>query len=261
MSRDLISLPPIAAEARIRYGEAPSQFFGVWCAKGAAGGVAVMIHGGFWRAKYDLAHASHLCAALAESGVSVANLEYRRVGETGGGWPGSLEDVKRGVAAAREYFGALPVVVGHSAGGHLALRLAAEDENIKAVVALAPVAVLQLAAELNLSNGAVVEFLGCELSKVQVLLDAACPSLQPSTIPRILVHGAADDVVPISLSRKFAELRRTDVGKISLVEIAGANHFDLIDPESSAWPTVCDCVLHSIRTGYPSAATNRSTKR
>lgn len=75
------------------------------------------------------------------------------MGEAGGGWPGSLEDVRHGVAAAHEYVGAIPLVIGHSAGGHLALKLAAEDPNIKAVIALAPVAVLQLAEELNLSNG------------------------------------------------------------------------------------------------------------
>lgn len=246
MSRDITSLPPVTAEAQVRYGESRSQFFDVWCAKGPARGAAVMIHGGFWRAKYDLTHASHLCAALAEAGISAANLEYRRLGETGGGWPGSLDDVRHGVAAAREYFGSGPVVVGHSAGGHLALRLASESPKIKAVIALAPVAVLQLADELNLSNSAVSEFLGSKPSESQDLLNAACPSLHPSTIPRILVHGTMDDVVPIALSREFVRLRKNDLGEVSLVEIAAADHFDLIDPESSAWSTVRDCVLRSL---------------
>lgn len=74
MRWDITSLPPVAAKAQIRYGEARSQFFDVWPAKEPCG-AAVMIHGGFWRVKYDLAHASHLCAALAEAGVSIANLE------------------------------------------------------------------------------------------------------------------------------------------------------------------------------------------
>src|SRR5512141_66012 len=217
MSRNLISLTPVPAQERVRYGESPSQFFDVWRAKNSVRGAAVMIHGGFWRAKYDLAHTSHLCAALAESGVSIANLEYRRAGEAGGGWPGSLHDVNTGVAEAREYFEAIPVVLGHSAGGHLALRFAAENPNIKAVIALAPVAVLQLAVELNLSNGAVSEFLGHNPDESQDLLNAACPSEQASTVPRILIHGSADDTVPISLSRRFVELRRNDVGKVSLV--------------------------------------------
>lgn len=242
----MTTLPPVAADERIRYGEHPSQFFDLSWAKGAARGVAVMIHGGFWRARYDLTHASHLCAALAEAGVSTANLEYRRVGEEGGGWPGSLEDVIRGVEAAGEQLGAAPVVLGHSAGGHLALRLAAENPTIKGVVALAPVADLQLAHELNLSNDAVSEFLGRNASEAQVLLDAACPSRHSSDVPRILIHGTADDVVPISLSRRFRDLRKNDSGRVELVEIAGADHFDLIDPESSAWSTVRDCVLRSL---------------
>jgi len=246
MRRDLISLTPAPAQERVRYGKSPSQFFDVWRAKNSVRGAAVMIHGGFWRVKYDLYHASHLCAALAESGVSIANLEYRRVGEAGGGWPGSLHDVKAGVAQAREYLGLSPVILGHSAGGQLALRLAVENPDIKAVIALAPVAVLQLAAELNLSNGAVSEFLGHNPDESQYFLNAACPSLQASTVPRILIHGTADDVVPISLSRRFVELRRNDVAKVSLVEIPGADHFDLIDPESTAWPTVRDCVLRSL---------------
>jgi acetyl esterase/lipase len=82
-------------------------------------------------------------------GVITANLEYRRVGQPGGGWPGTFEDVAAGIKAASEHVGGAAVVVGHSAGGHLALRLASESVPLKAVVALAPVANLRLAYELE----------------------------------------------------------------------------------------------------------------
>jgi acetyl esterase/lipase len=202
-----------------------------------------MIHGGFWRARYDLTHASHLCAALAAAGLAVANLEYRRVGEAGGGWPGSLEDVQRGVAAAHKFFGITPVVLGHSAGGHLALRMASEQTEIKEVVALAPVADLWLAYELNLSAGAVAEFLDADPANSPEVLEAACASKHRVKVSTVLVHGTADADVPIELSQSYVAARRDD-SHVNLLEIGGADHFDLIDPESAAWPTVRECVLN-----------------
>jgi acetyl esterase/lipase len=203
-----------------------------------------MIHGGFWRAKYDLSHASHLCAALADAGLAVANLEYRRVGEPGGGWPGSFEDVLRGIVAVRQFFGTPPVVLGHSSGGHLALRIASERLEIKGVVALAPVADLRIAYELTLSNGAVAEFLGADPRESPKIMEAACASKHVAKVSVILIHGTADNDVPIELSRSYSEARKNDDSHIELVEISLANHFDLIDPESEAWPTVRDCVLN-----------------
>lgn len=244
MNREITALQPVPAETRVRYGDRPSQFLDVWGPRSQSiRGAAVMIHGGFWRVKYGLGHASHFCAALAAAGLSVANLEYRRVGENGGGWPCSLDDVLRGVKTAHEYLGAAPVVLGHSAGGHLALRIASETSEIKAVVALAPVADLQRAYALNLSNGAVVEFLGQDSKHLPELLESACAMNHTSEIPRVLVHGAADDVVPIELSRNYVEARKGDPGSVTLLEIPGANHFDLIDPQSAAWPTIRDIVL------------------
>jgi acetyl esterase/lipase len=90
MSRDITSLPPIAADERVTFGTDPSQFFDGWVPRDApARGAAIMIHGGFWRARYDLTHASHLCVALAANGIAVVSLEYRRVGD-GGGWRGLM---------------------------------------------------------------------------------------------------------------------------------------------------------------------------
>ena len=243
MSRDVTELPPVEADERVHYGKHPSQFFDVFRAKEKLRGIAVMIHGGFWRSRYDLMHASHVCAALAGEGVSVANLEYRRVGEKGGGWPGTLEDVRAAVGAAFDRLGELPVVIGHSAGGHLALRLAGEFLMMKGVVALAPVADLQLAYELDLSNGAVREFLGDDPKDGPILIHHACASRHSSRLRRIIVHGTADDVVPIQLSRNYISRRKADEGVVELVEIAGAGHMDLVDPESSAWPVVRDCVM------------------
>jgi acetyl esterase/lipase len=171
---------------RVHYGGQPSQFFEVWHPERAEAGFTVFIHGGFWRAKYDLSHANPFCAELAAMGIATANVEYRRIGQPGGGWPGTFEDVVAGLKCASEYFGNTPVVVGHSAGGHLALRLAGEPIRLKAVIGLAPVADLRLAYELNLSNGAVMEFLGLP-EAMRSLYDEACASSHDLSVPGFIV--------------------------------------------------------------------------
>lgn len=250
MGRDITLLPPVAADRRVSYGPEAAQFFDLWEATGPRLGVAVMIHGGFWRARYDLTHASHLCAALARNGVATASLEYRRVGDPGGGWPGTLTDVIAGTEAVRQHFGEEPVILGHSAGGHLALLLASKSTHLRGIVALAPVASLQLAYKLNLSNGAAVEFVGGTPSQRPLDYQEACPLRHASIIRRELVHGVADEVVPIELSRAYLEARKSDMGGVRLSQIANADHFDLIDPESNAWPTVLATTAALLRSPH-----------
>ena len=111
----------------------------------------INIHGGFWRAKYDLAHAGHLCAALQASGIATANVEYRRVGNHGGGWPGSFADICDAHqfllqnADAYRIDPSRLVVMGHSAGGQLALCLAAHEAALHGVISLAGVVDLRRA--------------------------------------------------------------------------------------------------------------------
>jgi len=258
MSRDITAAPPVPADQRHSYGVDASQFFDLFLphamapasAAAFASGFAVMIHGGFWRAKYDLAHTSHLCAALAAAGYPCINLEYRRAGSGpggGGGWPTTFNDLQTGLAAARKLFAAAPVVIGHSAGGHLALRLAAplagNTADIRAVLALAPVADLQLAYDLHLSHDAVVEFLGGTPAERPDIYAAADAARHPSRLHRTLIHGTQDAVVPIALSHSYCEkMRAADSAEVELIELADAGHFDLIDPQSKAWPRVLECV-------------------
>ena len=242
MKRDITELAPVPAEKRIRYGEQPSQFFDVFLPKTKRElGAAMMIHGGFWRVKYDLLHTSHLCAALADAGIAVANLEYRRVGEIGGGWPGSYEDVLTGFDRVAQEFSPTLVVLGHSAGGHLALRMAV-DRSPAGVVALAPVADLQRAYQLNLSHGAAAEFVAGTPQSDREGFQAADPMRHRSNVKRTLLHGTNDDVVPISLSESFVRARGADSGKVRLARIEGADHFDVIDPQSQAWEDVVSSV-------------------
>lgn len=242
MTRDITSIPPVAANDRIRYGTEPFQFFDLFLPPNEAHASAMIIHGGFWRARYDLQHTSHFCAALSREGIAVANLEYRRVGEPGGAWPGTYEDILAGFDAIQKKLGNHIVVLGHSAGGHLALRLAA-DRHPTGVVALAPVADLTQAFELNLSNGAVMEFLGGTPETIPSIYEAADPRHHASSVQRCLIHGEQDDTVPISISYSYLKARGSDKPDIILLKIKEANHFDLINPESpSGWNPVLKTV-------------------
>jgi acetyl esterase/lipase len=232
---------------RISYGRDASHFFELWHPEREMAGFVIFIHGGFWRAKYDLSHANPFCRALAARGIITANLEYRRVGQLGGGWPGTFKDLTAGLRAASKRLGQLPVVVGHSAGGHLALRLASEPLPLRAVVALAPVADLRLAYERNLSRGAVAEFLGGTPETMPSRYDEACASLHTSIRRCLIVHGTEDEDVPIDITRQFVAAGRKETHPPSLLEIPHAGHMDLIDPESPTGVTVIDLVVSLAR--------------
>ena len=100
-----------------------------------------------------------------------------------------------------------------------------------------------MAYQMNLSNSAVAEFLGGTPGAIPGLYAEACPSLHSSSVRRVLIHGTDDDIVPISLSREFMDARQNDRPAVRLIEIESAGHFDLIDPESEAFPTVLQMVV------------------
>jgi acetyl esterase/lipase len=259
MSDDILTLAPPPADARIAYGSDPNQFFDLRLPreKKSAYPLVINIHGGFWRAKYNLDHAGHLCAALSAKGLATANLEYRRVGNEGGAWPGTFADIRAAYsflvqnAAKHNLDSRRIVVMGHSAGGQLALCLAAHEPNVTRVVSLAGVVDLQRAYQLHLSHDAVVEFLRGTPSEVPDHYREADP--MQLAIPQArqwLIHGSGDDVVPPDFSRDYlaAKQKRTGSQKenIQLLEIAGAGHFDVIDPRSQAWKQVEQTVLQFV---------------
>ncbi len=238
MSKErLLSEPAPPADARLAYGPHVSQFLEFRRARvPGMRPLVIMIHGGFWRERFNLLYAGHACAALSEAGFVTANLEYRRVGEAGGGWPGTLEDIHVAAAFARRHaaeFGgdsARCVAMGHSAGGHLALWLAAELQDLSRIVALGPVATLHQL----LSDRATVDFLGGTADEVPERYAHADPA-RPSCVPRVIIHGTEDESVPIAFSRAYA-------APAQLIEVPGADHFAVIDPLHPAWLRVLEQV-------------------
>lgn len=249
MPDDILSRQPPPADLRLTYGSDPNQFLDLRLPKEKTRHphrLVINIHGGFWRAKYSLDHAGHLCAALTAKEVITANLEYRRVGNAGGAWPGTFEDIRsayRFLAQNADQYGFDAqniVIMGHSAGGQLALCLAAHESAVTRVVSLAGVVDLQRTYELHLSNDAVVEFLrGTPRDVPDHYREADPMQLSIPHARQWLIHGSADDTVPPEFSRTYVAKKRGSTKEdVHLTEIAGANHFDLIDPQSKAWAEV-----------------------
>jgi acetyl esterase/lipase len=215
--------------------------------------VVVLLHGGFWRSGWDRTLMTPLARDLAERGIAAWNVEYRRVGQEGGGWPGTLLDVAAAVdhlARVDEIDVTRVVACGHSAGGHLALwlagrhRLPADAPGAEAAVRLR--AVLAQAAVADLAGGWNDGFgrdemrglLGGPPADVPDRYRIADPiGLLPLGVPQILVHGSLDDVVPLSQSRAYA---RATGSESELLEFDGADHFDVIEPTHGAWQVVVD---------------------
>jgi acetyl esterase/lipase len=251
---DILTLPAPPADARLSYGSDPNQFGELRVPKtGGPFPVVICIHGGYWRAKYDLKHAGHPCAALTARGLATWNLEFRRVGNPGGGWPGTFDDVRSGyryvsqIAQRYNLDSSKVLVFGHSAGGQLALCLAGHETSVKRVISLAGVVDLQQAWELHLSDNAVVGFMGGEPGSVPDRYREANPmQLKISQATQWLIHGASDDTVPPFLSRNYTEQKKRRGENVHYLEISTAGHFDLIDPRSTAWPKVEGTVLHML---------------
>lgn len=255
---DLADFENPPADARLHYGDDPLQFGDLRLPPGdGPHPVAVFIHGGCWLSEYDIAHSSKLTAALADSGIATWSLEYRRIGDPGGGWPGTFEDVARGAdhlaSIAGQYRLDLDRVIamGHSAGGQLALWLAARPRlpgntaappdariTLRGVLALAPAADFDYLYERGTCDHAVARLMGGAPGEFPDRYRAADPvRFAPVSAPQVIIVGRHDETWTPPGRRYFrnAEARGDDV---RLVEAAESGHFELIDPDSSTWPLV-----------------------
>jgi dipeptidyl aminopeptidase/acylaminoacyl peptidase len=134
--------------------------------------------------------------------------------------------------------------MGHSAGGQLALCLAAHQQSLRGALSLAGVVDLHRAWELHLSNDAVVEFLGGTPEKVPEHYHEASPIevAMPHTVQR-LIHGEKDDIVPLEIARHYRDIKKKRGENVELIEVPDADHFDVIDPQSKAWTVVQKTVI------------------
>ena len=264
MSEHILELPAPPPDERISFGEGAYQF-GDLRLPGASGQrpVVALIHGGYYRARYGLDYFGHAAAALTAHGVATWNIEYRRLGNPGGGWPATFLDV----GAALDYLRALGsrfdldlgrvVALGHSAGGQLALWGAgrrrvpdgsvlrvAEPLRLAGAIALAGVCDLREGWRRRLSDGVVGQLMDGSPAEHPERYAAASPAdLLPVGVPQVLVHGTADVHVPYALSRDYADAAHAVEDPVELVTLDGVGHFELVDPATRAWGTVLEATL------------------
>ncbi|WP_433239414.1 alpha/beta hydrolase [Streptosporangium sp. CA-135522] len=230
---------------RIAYGDHPDQWAEVRLPHGATGSepVAVLLHGGYWRSIWGADLMDALCIDLAERGFAAWNIEYRRPDLHG--WTATADDVARAIALAAEGASGPIVAIGHSAGGQLALRAAADDPRITLAVSLAGVLDLVEGDRRHLSSGAVAAALGGSAAEAPEVYGRSSPLERlPLGVAQLIVQGGGDDLDLVDLGRRYARAAQAAGDQVTYLEMSG-DHFDVIDPASPIWRAtagvIADC--------------------
>jgi acetyl esterase/lipase len=258
-SRDLGALTAGPPTARIAYGSSPQQFANLRLPRTPGRHpVVVFIHGGCWLSQFDIAHVGKLEQALADSGFAVWSIEYRRVGDDGGGWPNTFMDVALGADYLRriavQYQLDLDRIIaaGHSAGGTFALWLAARSKippsselyvkdplRVRSVVALAPAPDLEQLHQSGVCGNVIDKLMGgSPAMREDRYAAASLMRLAPVNAPQTLLIGAKDATFGPVGRAYFARARAVGDSTTRLIELPESGHFEMIDPGSSSWPEV-----------------------
>jgi acetyl esterase/lipase len=248
--------PAPVSQTLVRYGDDASQVADLLVPSGGAElPVVVLIHGGFWQEPFKRDLMDGLARDLADRGFATLKLEYRRVGASEGGWPETALDVAAGIDLLAELASehgldtARVAVVGHSAGGQLALWAAGRRAGVPGglpviqpayAVSLAGVLDLEQADRTSLGGGAVASFLERDGDRAAVYPEASSRAMLPLGAPQLVVHGTADRNVPLSQSESYFEAAREAGDEVEFLMLPGADHFALIDARSSEWAMVAD---------------------
>lgn len=264
--REVLSRPAARPDTTLSFGDLPEHVADIYlpASQDDVRTLVLVVHGGFWRAEYDRVHVRPMAEALAATGYTVASVEFRRTGQRDGGWPGTFDDVARAIDTVPQLLArALAVtmrrvvLLGHSAGGHLVTWAASRsslpatspwyrpDAGADLVVDLAGVCDLGLADSLGLDDHATRDLLGGSPDDVADRYAAADPARLVPAAPVVVVHGTEDEQVPVAVSRSYVHAMTVVGADVRYVELPGVEHFGLIDPKSTAWPSVLAAVRGS----------------
>jgi acetyl esterase/lipase len=262
------------ADEVVHYGSAPSQVAELFLPKAKGPHpVVVLFHGGCFLKRYEgFAQTSALAADLAGRGYAVWNVEYRKLGEAGAGYPGTFQDVASGVDALRAQAAkhdlelARVVAVGHSAGGHLALWAAsraklpaasplhtADPLKIGAVISLAGIGDLQGQDKVFAlpCGDDTIDRLVDRAHRTNPFADTSPAALLPTGAKVVMVHGVYDPVMPPYTGRDYAERVRKAGDKADVVIIPDAGHFDLVIATTPAWTEIAGVIAREMKALKP----------
>jgi acetyl esterase/lipase len=246
--------------------------------------VVVLVHGGYWRVGFTRTAMDDLASDLARVGFAAWNLDYRRFGELGGGWPGTVEDVAAGIdhlaeiAPAKDLDLDRVAVIGHSAGGQLAIWACARGKasatspgaapvvHPKGVVSLAGVVDLVRSAKSTEPGGgvelrrAIEDFLAATPEQSPTRYAEASPmALLPIGVPQLILHGSSDDRVPVEQSRDYAAAATASGDPTEIVEVEGADHFQVIESTTAWWDRVVEWLVSILGDPLDRDTTTTST--
>ena len=257
--RAVLTRPAAAPDQVLRYGAHAHALIDLYAPTGAprAAPLLVLVHGGYWRATVDRSYMRPMAEVLRAEGFVVVLPEYRRTGDEPGlegGYPATLDDIAQalralpGLLAAQGWRIRATQLIGHSAGGHLALWLANEDVAVQRIVALAPVADLYAGHAENLDEGAVQALMGGSPAEAAERYAASDPMTRLAQRPDCaiaVVHGTQDDRVPLTQAQALV----ARYPWIALHELSETEHFAIVDPLSPVWPTVHQVLIEGFVQG------------
>ncbi len=257
-----------SADFRISYGEDPLQFGDLRLPKsGKLRPVAIIIHGGCYLSQFDIKHVGKFAQKITEMGIATWTLEYRRIGDEGGGWPGTFQDIVNGsnhlYSIAKKHSLDLNnvIVIGHSAGGHLALWLGSSEAKdpdnllnvrnlvkLKGILALAASTDLQRRFDDGDCDNVIGKLIGGKPSDVPERYRLTSPiEMSVIKVPQILVVGANDTKARIEENDEYFNARKNTTDDIELIKANGSAHFELIDPNSSTWKIIEESIISLVK--------------
>ncbi|WP_440959276.1 alpha/beta hydrolase family protein [Oceanicaulis sp. LC35] len=259
--QNLLDRERAPADARIEYGEGEEQYGELWLPDGDGPfPLVIMIHGGCWQAAIPgTILQDQLNADLKDRGIAVWNITYPRLGHETGGYPGTFESVAWGVDYARQLTRDYPidprrtVLMGHSAGGHLALWAAArgqlQDTPLYVEDPFIPNGVITLAGinDLELYRAEGPGRCG-EPDTVDALIaghpgdtpyaDTSPDQLLPMHVEQVIMSGDLDPIVPPLFGAAYAAEAEAAGDTVTEITLENAGHFELIDPTAPAWAVI-----------------------